>query len=647
MLDSNAVGWRERQSHRLHLWLSGLTRFVGRPHVGNGRSRFGGPSRSSRDGGVFTHTPLLLGAAPNAAVPLNHPTKTLCALVYTDDRLRDLVREHFTDRQHQSWAPCYAIDLVALLRHAALADRLYAIRDWVITTFQLLVMIIVSVAVFGPRPQGLAAVGAAFVAIAVARISMVRAKMTTRRAYDAVKQRWMKSGGNMRLVATAVVGLALAAVVLTPTGRGCGLVVIVGMVASWLVAVVVAVAARLLAVRVKVGKLTRAPALAAGFERRARSTGSANLLIYARDRAKGPRSPLGPFVGAGHQLATWRTPLVDTKRARSDDAIPHEPKPVNLGSLYDHLRTGIGTSDVTVNARVRLYVDGRSLTDSPERGPGAAAEISTENLLEASPAGPPRSVIDQSLIDQGIRTPTDYQRAYLCFEMIDRDGHVVVTTFVRAVLLDDYLHLEVATHALPEVIGRGEDEADALDRLLRRATGFDSADSADQGQEKELIPTLEAAVGRGLAVGTRTYWPTTFGAMARATWSAVRPLVRVLRGWHHSYRRRRGATFDFGAQLSFREALALGQHMHVIALGDTLDRVIRLNRRLTQSMAEFLIAHDISSADFLAKVETVINNVQNNYLNDVTAGAISFGSGPSTGTAHTSGGTPPASQSAS
>jgi hypothetical protein len=276
----------------------------------------------------------------------------------------------------------------------------------------------------------------------------------------------------------------------------------------------------------------------------------------------------------------------------------------------------------------QLYVDGRSLT-----GPGLG-----QLLLRDPPAGPPRSVVPEELILRLVGQPRSYQRGYLAIQVIDWDGDVVVTMFVRAVLERELLHLEIAVHALPEVIWRGaEDDGDDDDfeRYLRGATIEHGTKQGGRRQRRpaEIAPTRAAAIRRGLALGTRTYWTALAGAAPRCGRAALRPVARFGRNRRHRLHTGSGGAFEFGAETSLREHLAMGQRMHHNAFDDALGHLRRLQHRLMNVFAGYLTSRDIDPKGFVEEAAKAIQNVQQFIFNNLNAGAMTFGSNsPATGT---------------
>lgn len=549
-------------------------------------------------------------------------SRALCVLVYIEPELRADVHEHFTKRRRESWAPCYAIDLVALLWHTRQANRINAARDWCLTVLLLGVMTWVSYVAFGLRPVGFAIVSSAVLAAAAVRMVMVRRNISVRvlmgRLFAYAKRQRRRFFERSAFVALGLVVLG-ALIAAHPAGRRCLAVIAGGFVAAWLTAVVFSVTSFVIASRVRSGAVplrSAAGGLPETVVRRADGLSAGNVLVYTRKRASGA---LGPFVGAGHRLIRWNSPFVDVtlgEEITADNRMP--PTQVDLMDLHRRLKESVEDLGLPkLRCEHRLYVDGRALTRSMRPGTGPA--------LLCGPAGPPVTSIPESAVLQRIAEPLDFERGYLCLQVTDWNGDVVVTMFVRAVLERELLHLECSVHGLPELIWRPKDhDKDSSDQDLVKVGGRKKR----VPRRLEVPSSIGPAVWRGVKAGTRGYWATLFGATRRIGGSFLRPIADMTTSW----RQPTGAGFDYGADTSLREHMALGQRMHYNAFVDTFDHLGRLQVRLTKAFAEYLLSCGIDGQDFVQKSATIINNIEN-VFNNMVAGAVTFGdNSPANGT---------------
>jgi hypothetical protein len=284
---------------------------------------------------------------------VSRPTRYLCAWVYVDERLREQVRTHLNPRSHKAWVPCYAVDLVALLRHNRRAGHLAALRDWLLVTVLLADMTVVSYLLFGRQPAGFLAVITAVVAVAALRVVLSRRKVTVRKMLRSfgryLRRHWRKSPERF-LGPAALVVVFLGTVIAQPVGRLCVLAVVAGFAAAWLLVIGFHALAFVLASRALAapdGPREQAPALPTVVEQRAEQVAGGNLLVYSGNRGGGRElertetdySVLGPFVGAGHRLTRWTTPPVNIKIGKPDDSgTPTKPQDVDVLTLHERLK---------------------------------------------------------------------------------------------------------------------------------------------------------------------------------------------------------------------------------------------------------------------------------------------------------------------
>jgi hypothetical protein len=179
--------------------------------------------------------------------------------------------------------------------------------------------------------------------------------------------------------------------------------------------------------------------------------------------------------------------------------------------------------------------------------------------------------------------------------------------------------LEVSVHALPEV-KLSVEEPDPYDPDPDRRRRPPKTRPV-----VEIPPRTWPAIRYGVKIGTRTYWPTIFGAARRCGMAVWTPLAGSITRLRHKRETARGHTCDFGADTSLREDLALGQRIHYNALVDTMGHAERLQYRLIKAFADHLEACNVDIRDLIGKSETIITTNQQNIFNNLKAGAVTFG----------------------
>jgi hypothetical protein len=179
--------------------------------------------------------------AADRADRTSRPTRMLCGAVYVDGELRDEVREMFVHRPHQAWAPCYSVDLVALLRHTARARRLFLVRDLMLVGLLVGTSGAVSYVAFGFRLMGFAAVLLTALGIGALRGILHRRKITVRGLIQRLIRRIRRRGRRAikrTLLATLLSLVVLVALLADPVVRLCVLFVLSGLVMAELVVLI-------------------------------------------------------------------------------------------------------------------------------------------------------------------------------------------------------------------------------------------------------------------------------------------------------------------------------------------------------------------------------------------------------------------------
>ncbi len=555
------------------------------------------------------------------------PTRKLCAFVYVEPELRESIAEHFHARRHNAWAPCYGTDLVGLLRHAAAARRLVMGRDILLALLMVVAATMIGYVLAGGKSIGFIVVAMTVVAGAALRAILARCKITVRAICQQLRKysRHSPKKARQRLTITFSAFILIAMFVVTnATARRCVYLIFGASILSWIIVVSASVASYLLSSKVlfSTGGVRRlARPLPEHIEKRARAVSCGNVLVYSRSRARGTlQTPqglsqeLGPFVGAGHRLTQWNTPIVDVARGRLIDGGDRvDPQPLDVRALHRELRRTAESFDLdSLQCSHRLYIDGQRLSGRP------ATHI-------PFPGRPPNVELPEADVLERIRAPRDYERGYLCLQATDRDGEVVVTMLVRAVLNGRLLQLEVSLHALPEV------------NLVQRPTTMLYQTEEERKQTEAKADVVErrtdvprrplSAVAKGITEGTRSYVHAVFGCLQNCAVAAVRPAMARYEYRRHLRSLRRGTPADFGADISLREFVALGQKMHYNAFVDMMGHVSRLQYRLVRTVADYLDSLSIDTAEFVGKSESIINNRIEAVFNNLTAGSLTFGNG--------------------
>lgn len=538
----------------------------------------------------ITTAPVPVTPAP-APQPERTVDETLCAAVYLQHGLAEYVLRMVHHGQPAAWAPSTSLDVLALVRHAAVVYRTRRRRD-------ILLCLLVAVAVAVPAVQAggyLGPVAGLVVAAALALVWGYRAYTRRREQPETGRlrvpnARWIL--GLLVLAAAGVLALVLEPRLWITVGAVLG-----AMVLAWFAAV-----GELLWAQHRARAILSypgaprdlAPALDAAVEERIARLGTANVIPYNAVRAK------FPFVGNGFRVRPWSVDIDVMRGATGDDGKEKVPEPVDIVEMHEYLSARFGgeaTADTNgarrVNTGHRLYVDGTRIPWGSD-------------LLAGDPPLP-RERVEWPDLAERLRHPehTDFQRVYFWIEEVGRHGEIAVALFVRPHLDGPHLSVEMVPHVVPPLKKDIEEvvaglPTHALDRL-----------------------TVAVRVGTRIAPELAVRGPVE---CAREVWRVVR-----LRHWRRLWRRaaRRRRPYDFGAILSLREGVSVTspKRLSHFVTSDLARINTYLQGRVLACVKEYLDGLGVDTEPLDDSLKKTVNNVQNWNIGDVRGDMVGFGNG--------------------
>jgi hypothetical protein len=296
---------------------------------------------------------------------------------------------------------------------------------------------------------------------------------------------------------------------------------------------------------------------------------SGNLVVFAGQSA---------FIGSGNKLAQEQI-VIDVSVAKEeddDDESASEPIPFTNSDLHVAIAEAIKNLDLPgLNVIPRVFVNGRHVRGNAE--------------LQRDALEPPLASVSDGLLRGAAEHPTADARTYVCAEIHGWQGQLVVTMFARAVHTGGWLYIEYSFYLLPP-INAAYTRVDSLyDESLGRRLRAVWAWSALRAVPYLLISPLSLAKQR---------------AQARA-WNARESMQRYLI--------RRGQSFDYGAMRSIREEACKGGSRHYFIQRDITMYLLLLQKSLLREVEEFLVDHNLGTAEFKERAKIIIEESYNNY----------------------------------
>lgn len=276
-----------------------------------------------------------------------------------------------------------------------------------------------------------------------------------------------------------------------------------------------------------------------------------------------------PFSGSGFDIGGWSF-SVNIKRPRSGSE-DEPPEPFAIHELYDEIRQGF--ADLSIQGLLiqdRLFVDGRAI-----RG---------DRRFLPSPYALPTVSIDSDLMEAFQAEPTKTARHYLCLELADWSGELVLSTFIRFQKSESNLFVETSNFLLPP---------------LKRAY-----DAADKISFTPLLKVIGPFLVRSALLGPLLAIAAPFSTIALLftpleQFNRVRRLRRAIR---------EDPGYNYGALQSIRE---LGTENSWRVYFQKLDKEMHskvVQQRLIDGLIDFLDDRGIDTSEIKDRGSHILNN---------------------------------------
>jgi hypothetical protein len=308
-----------------------------------------------------------------------------------------------------------------------------------------------------------------------------------------------------------------------------------------------------------------------------------NLVVFSGHSA---------FIGSGRRLQRDHVLLDVSRGIETEDGHQQAPQPFTSQDLHTAIvkafddRDGLGARLDNVRVCERLFVNGLHLQN--------------DQHLRPAPRRAPEAKVDHGLLREAAHHPTPEARTYVCIEMPGWRGQLVVTLFVRAVLVGASLYLEWQFRVLPPL----HKNFLQIDRYYRVPLYHQLKQSLRAGM-KEMVAELVAAPFK-----TAQAW--------------YRPRRARRRELGQRYAIKHGYVFDYGARASIRERASGRQRHHYFLARDETMYVLLAQRALSQAVEDFLRDHEVDLGEFNEQVKVIINRT----LNSFNVGDIKDNEGP-------------------
>jgi hypothetical protein len=297
--------------------------------------------------------------------------------------------------------------------------------------------------------------------------------------------------------------------------------------------------------------------------------------IAARDRGNVTVFPeYSPFIGFGPAVQTWSI-VLNTATA----AVGRTVDPFEVGDLHRHVAADLQALGLPgVSIEDRLFVNGLDLRHDID--PAVTRQILPDELRA------PLAQIDQRLIDELRTDAKGRSRPYLMVRITGWSGELTLTVFLRFALLRDrdLLFVESSYSLLPPV----KDRYREADRLTPVPTLRQLAKLA--GRSAALVPgQLLRCLPRTVAV-------------------AAGPIAGYFKARRDERQITQDRSFNYGAVLAPRELVHDNKFDRYFQQLDKEMYAKIAERRILDSIREFMERHGIDLADFADRQTTILNH---------------------------------------
>jgi hypothetical protein len=286
-----------------------------------------------------------------------------------------------------------------------------------------------------------------------------------------------------------------------------------------------------------------------------------NVVVY---------SGYSPFVGSGYEVGGWSF-AVNTDRPKGAVDGGKSPTPFEASEIHDAVARALRTLPLDgLAVEDRLFVSGKHVRDDRRFLPDQFSR--------------PVARVGPEVVEEVRRAPTPVARVYLDVRVVDWQGELVFSTFVRFSKTGNCLFAEASHFVLPSLASHYH----VVDGLTPQPTARSLATIA--GQSLVALPKVMPA------------------SAAKTVMGAAGPSRRSLED--RSVRRsiRENNAFDYGATTSIRQQGTAAAYQRYFQLLDKEMYLKVVERRLIDTILAFLDEKGVDTSDLRQQSQHIYNN---------------------------------------
>ncbi|MEX5718764.1 hypothetical protein [Geodermatophilus maliterrae] len=307
----------------------------------------------------------------------------------------------------------------------------------------------------------------------------------------------------------------------------------------------------------------------------------ANVTVY---------SGFSPFVGCGLDRGGWSF-VVDVRKGKEGPVgDSQEPVPFEVDELYAALLETVRSLHIPrLHAEDRLFMNGRDVRGQEWILPDAFAR--------------PLPWVDPAVVHRYVQAPTHRVRHYLAVQLVDWQGELVLSLFLRFNKVGGSLFCEGNYFLLPPVKEKYHEVDDV-----------------------NAVPDVRAVlVQMGLGALTAPF------LLVAAPFLVLQRLSGRWMSWLEDRATRRlirnRPMFDYGAQTTIRQAGMSPNYRHYFQKLDVLMFEKLIQKQVFESIVGFLDARGIDTSELRERQNSVLNNGVIITGGEINAQSLAVGSG--------------------
>jgi hypothetical protein len=297
----------------------------------------------------------------------------------------------------------------------------------------------------------------------------------------------------------------------------------------------------------------------------------ANVIIYGG---------FSPFVGSGLNINGWSF-AVDINKEKEKGKHTNQPREFAISELYDYITNSIknlGLENLSIEDNLYINGNGQELRD--------ARIFLPQDMMR------PNTRVEDYLIQFFLENPTDSIRHYRCLRVTDWKGEIILSIFLRLSKIGQSLFIEANYYLLTPL------------RSYYR-----------QYDEIKSEPSLQDIL--------KLAWTSAFKTFVlgiTALISILKLLISIANLDFSAYRKKRNRKkkkekeiksnpmFNYGAISSLRERVSQEEYQRFFQKLDQEMYLKIIERRIVDSLSNFLDSKNIDTSDFKEARSTILNH---------------------------------------